>query len=384
MLASLLLRVIQILHHSLGHIYANEEPESGAEGWHELIAREIAKRTQDIALECWRPESSAHVPETWTDSYKVAHRVYPSMRVRYGIELSLPLIEALRTEVGKDERVLLHLHGIFNLGTYSVALKFGGKLPIAVQSHDPTPSANRGVARLQNSLRRYALHKVDCFFLSSENEAQAFSGVCDPNKVRLTPMPVDTKVFRRTDKRIARMKLGWKDDDYYVVYVGRLEKRKGVRYLMQASQMLAARFPNLHVMAVGSGRLAIEAKNDLELVGRVGYGELPTYYNAADICVLPSLGESWGRVVLESLACQTPVIATVTGCVPTLVTEGVEGLFTVPMRDDAALAVRISEVLPRSGDLRSKIDTTKIERYDSDSFVEQMLVKYEELASCYH
>ena len=379
-----MLRVIQILHHSLGHVYANEEPESGAEGWHELIAREIAKRTHDIALECWRPESRAHVAETWTDSYRVAHRVYPSIRVRYGIELSHSLIEALGEEVRRDKRLLLHLHGIFNLGTYSVTLKFGGRLPIAAQSHDPTPLANRGFTRLQNSLRRYALRKVDRFFLSSENEAQAFSGVCDLNKVLLTPMPVDTKIFRNTDKRIARMKLGWKDDEYYVVYVGRLEERKGVRYLIQASRLLTARFPNLHVMAVGSGRLATEAKNGLELVGRVGYDALPTYYNAADICVLPSLGESWGRVVLESLACQTPVIATVTGCVPTLVTEGVEGLFTVPMRDDTALAVRISEVLPHSEELRSKIDRTKIERYESDSFVRQMLVNYEELASRYY
>jgi glycosyltransferase involved in cell wall biosynthesis len=137
-------------------------------------------------------------------------------------------------------------------------------------------------------------------------------------------------------------------------------------------------------MAVGFGRLAAEAKKDLRLVGRVAYSELPTYYNAADICVLPSLGESWGRVVLESLACQTPVVATLTGCVPTLITEGMEGLFTVPMRDGAALAVRISELLPRSEELRSRIDRTKIAKYDSDSFVRRMLVNYEELAVCHH
>jgi len=378
-----LLRVIQILHHSLGHIYPNEEPESGTEGWHELVAREIAKRTQDITLECWRPESSAREAKVWTDSYGVSHRLYPSMRLRYGVELSLPLMDALRTELRGDENLLLHLHGIFNLGTYSVALKFGGKLPIAAQSHDPTPSTHR-VVSLHNSLRRYALHKVDRFFLSSENEARAFSGVCDPPKVRLTPMPVDTKVFRRMDKRSARMKLGWKDDEYYVVYVGRLEERKGIRYLIEASRILAARFPNLHIMAVGSGGLASQPKNDLGLVGHVGYRELPTYYNAADICVLPSLGESWGRVVLESLACQTPVLATITGSVPTLVTEGVEGLFTLPMRDSATLADRISEVLPNAGKLRSRIDRTKIAKYDVVGFVKQMLVNYEELADCYY
>jgi glycosyltransferase involved in cell wall biosynthesis len=264
-----------------------------------------------------------------------------------------------------------------------LAFSFGHKVPIVAQSHDPTYSAHERFPRVRNSLRRFALREVDRFFLSTDTETRKFSAIFDPDKTCIAPIPVDTKVFHRMDKRMARMKLGWKCEDLYVVYVGRLEERKGLRYLIQASRTLSSRFPNLHLVAVGSGPLAHDSDN-LTFVGRVRYEELPTYYNAADICVLPSYRESWGRVVLESLACQTPVIATWTGCVPTLMKEGVGGLFIVPVRDSIALANRMSEVLPESGSLRNRIKRSKLEKYDSEYFVRRMLVNYKELAHRYY
>jgi glycosyltransferase involved in cell wall biosynthesis len=130
---------------------------------------------------------------------------------------------------------------------------------------------------------------------------------------------------------------------------------------------------------VGSGILSQKNTDTTTFVGQVRYSDLPVYYNAADISVLPSLRESWGRVVIESLACQIPVIATWTGCVPTLMKEGMDGLFAVPMHDGNALADKISEVLPSSEELRSKIKRRKLENYGSDYFVRQMLANYKEL-----
>ena len=379
-----MLRVIQILHHSIGHVHPQAEPESGREGWHELVAREIAKRSKETKLECWRPESSADVAHVWSDSYGVNHRVYPSLRLRYGVELSLPMMEALRGKVRRNERVLLHLHGLFNLNTYLLALSFGRKVPTTAHSHEPTDSVHQSFLGTRSSLRRFALRKVDRFFLSTETETRQLSDICDVNKTHIAPMPVDTRVFRRMDRGMARRRLGWKADDPYVIYVGRLEERKGLRCLIDAAHILASRFPNLHLVTVGSGPLTDEAASNTTLVGRVAYAELPTYYNAADLTVLPSYRESWGRVVLESLACQTPAIATSTGCVPTLMKEDVGGLVTVPMRDSAALADRISKALPESRALRNKIKRRKLEKYDSDNFVKRMLAYYKELADRYY
>jgi glycosyltransferase involved in cell wall biosynthesis len=374
-----MLRVIQILHHSLGSGYVNAEPESGEQGWHELVAREIAKRTDQVNIECWRPESNIAKMHVWTDSYGVRHKVYPSIRVRYGVELSLPLIADLRGELRENEQIVLHLHGIYNLSTYLLALSFGDKVPIAAHSHDPLESGYGRFQRPRNALRRYALHNVARFFLSTEAERSCFSAAYGADKVRIAPVPVDLTLFRRIDKKRARIKLGWRPEDRYVLYVGRLEERKGLKYLIQASRMLVSRFPRLHLVIVGSGIVSQKKADEMTFVGQVRYSDLPLYYNAADIFVLPSLRESWSRVVIEALACQTPVIATCTGCVPTLMKQGMNGLFAVPMRDAAALADKICEVLPNSDELRSKIKRRKLEAYGSDYFVQQMLTNYKQL-----
>ena len=380
---SRLLRVIQVLHHSLGHTYPKGEPESGLEGWHELVAREIAKRTPDVALECWRPEWSTEETHVWSDSFGVTHKVYPSRRFRYGLELSIPLVSALRRTIRDDKHCLLHLHGLFNLNTYLLASSLGGKVPIAGHSHDPVRSTRSNFRGMRNSLRKIALRKVDRFFLSSETETRELSEVCNFSKTRIAPMPVDLRVFHAMDRKTARAKLGWKADGLYVLYVGRLEERKGLRELMEASRMLAPRLPNLHFVAVGSGPLATESASNTTFLGQVRYEDLPTYYNAADTCVLPSHGESWGRVVLESLACQTPVIATWTGCIPALMSENIAGIFTVPIRNSAALAEKISQALSGTAAVRNRIERGKLVKYDSDNFVRQMLANYEELVDSY-
>ena len=297
------------------------------------------------------------------------------------MELSLPMLQDLWTEIRRDGGTLLHLHGIFNLCTYSIALRFGGNVPVATQSHDPIYSTHENFSWIRNSFRKYALRNVDRFYLSSETESAVFGGVCDPRKICLSPVPIDMSIFRRTDKAMAKRRLGWRANDGYVLYVGRLEERKGFQYLVEALHMLASRYPRVHLVAVGYGSLSTESTDDIIFVGRARYFDLSMYYNAADICVLPSLGETWGRVVLESLACGTPVIATPTGCVPTLVNDGVPGLFTVPMRDSGALADSISRILPQSEALRGRMDMRKLEKYDSENFVERLLLDYKELAA---
>ena len=379
-----MLRVIQVLHHSLGSVHVNAEAESGAQGWHEVVAREIAKRTKDIDIECWRPESSAVRMHIWGDQYGVTHRVYPSIRVRYGIELSRQLIADLRG-VRNNGPILLHLHGLYNLTTYSLAFSLGGKVPIVAHSHDPLASDHGKLRRIQNPLRRYALHNIDRFFLPTEAQSHLFSEICgNRQKIRIAPLPVDLKQFHRIDKEGARRKLGWKPEALYILFVGRAEERKGLRYLIEAQRLLLLRFPSLQVMVAGAGRRQQKVSSNITFLGQVRYSELPVCYNAADVCVQPSLRESWGRAIIESLGCQTPVIATWTGCVPTLMEEGAEGLFTVPMRDSTELANTISEVLRNSDTLRRRIDRKKLEKYDSGNFVTQMLLNYKELADWYY
>ena len=79
-------------------------------------------------------------------------------------------------------------------------------------------------------------------------------------------------------------------------------------------------------------------------VGRVEQQELPAYYNAADVCVVPSWYESFGLVALESMACGTPVVASRVGGLPTIVRDGVTG-YLVPWRCPEPFADRLDILL---------------------------------------
>ncbi|MBI2853895.1 MAG: glycosyltransferase [Chloroflexi bacterium] len=157
-------------------------------------------------------------------------------------------------------------------------------------------------------------------------------------KIAVIPAGVDLDVFHPQDKSEARAVLGLPEGASIVLYVGRIEPLKGVDVLLRAIAMLPSDRP-VYCLIVGGnamgdsdgtdlGSLAVELgiAGQLRFVGPVEHEELPIYYNAADVSVVPSRYESFGLVALESLACGTPVIASRVGGLPSIVRHGENGL----------------------------------------------------------
>ena len=103
-----------------------------------------------------------------------------------------------------------------------------------------------------------------------------------------------------------------------ILYVGRIEKRKGLIYLLKAYRILQKKFNNLRVIVVGEGDLKKKCQEfikkynlrEVYFVGAKSGRELTSFYNTCDIFVSPSIfGESFGLVLLEAMACQKPVVA---------------------------------------------------------------------------
>ena len=127
--------------------------------------------------------------------------------------------------------------------------------------------------------------------------------------------------FVRWTKYQARKELGL-GTEKIILFIGRIERLKGIDRLIQSMSDLQDIKPKLLVVGedgnrrgeteklkVLAGKLGISDRVDFR--GLAKYEKLPLYYNAADVCVLPSYYESFGLVPLESLACGTPVVSTV-------------------------------------------------------------------------
>ena len=135
------------------------------------------------------------------------------------------------------------------------------------------------------------------------------------------------------------------DGKLNILFVGRLEKRKGLRYLLSAYSTLKWEFPDLRLVVVGPGTpdpdswrtIGERGIQDVVFTGAVSDEDLPRYYQGADIFCSPATGmESFGIVLIEAMASGTPVVASDIGGFSTVVAHGEQGLL-VPPRDEGAL-----------------------------------------------
>ena len=137
--------------------------------------------------------------------------------------------------------------------------------------------------------------------------------------VRVIPWGVDLGAFRPSDRRAdIRSRLGWAPDDFVAVTARRLVPRMGIGPLIHGFGQAAATDPALRLVIIGDGplrgrleALARRAGGRVEFTGLIPTAALIERLQAADLFVLPSIElEAFGLVILEALACGTPVVAT--------------------------------------------------------------------------
>jgi len=222
--------------------------------------------------------------------------------------------------------------------------------------------------RLERDLLRrpqlaWALGAADRVIAVSEDLADLAVRLGLPReRVRVIGNGVDPELFRPLDRAACRRQLGLAGGGPYLLTVGTLSERKGAHLVLDAMALLADRLPDLRYLLVGGagaegaeGEALARRAARLGLAGRVVFAgarppaELPAWYGAADLFVLPSSLEGCPNVVVEALACGTPVAATPVGSVPELLADPAVGTI-VPRRDAAAVAAAIELALARPWD----------------------------------
>jgi phosphatidylinositol alpha-mannosyltransferase len=180
------------------------------------------------------------------------------------------------------------------------------------------------------------------------------------------------------------------DGKLNILFVGRMEKRKGFKHLLGAYEKVKKQYPECRLIVVGpEGRAWRKHRDrarkrdlkDVVFAGYVPYEELPRYYKSADVFCSPATDkESFGLVLLEAMAVGTPVVATNIAGYAAVVSDGVDGLLVKP-RDEGDLARGILTLL-RDGDLRESMGArgkTKAADYGWESVAERVMSFYTRL-----
>ena len=196
-------------------------------------------------------------------------------------------------------------------------------------------------------LRRY-FRRLDGRIAVS-NAAYQFISRYFPADYRIIPNGID---LQRFNMHIAPLPQ-FMDDRRNILFVGRFEKRKGIRYLLRAIPAIRERHPNTRFIFVGEGRLRAGFQHfveqagwrDVVFTGYVSDDEKPRYFASSHVFCAPAIGgESMGIVLLESMASGVPIVASDIQGYTTVVTPGVDGLLTPP-RDSEALTSAVLSLL---------------------------------------
>ncbi|BAY28267.1 group 1 glycosyl transferase [Nostoc carneum NIES-2107] len=218
------------------------------------------------------------------------------------------------------------------------------------------------IASKRLAVEKEVLETAETIVATSPQEKQHMrSLVSTKGNIDIIPCGTDIRRFGSIDREAAREKLGIASDAKVVLYVGRFDPRKGIETVVRAVGASKLRGSENLQLIIGGGstpgnsdgieRDRIEGiinelgMNDMTtLPGRLCQTVLPTYYAAADVCVVPSHYEPFGLVAIEAMASGTPVIASDVGGLQFTVVSEKTGILAPP-RDVRAFTDAIDRIL---------------------------------------
>ena len=282
---------------------------------------------------------------------------------------------------------LVHAHFIYPDGAvaHRLARRYG--LPFLVTEHAPWLPGwieRPGVRAEAQAAARAAAYVVP---VSSHVGDTVRTYLADDARIRVIPNGVDLDLFQPAPEVARRPR--------QVLYVGQINFNKGIDVLFEAIRKLAAHDPDLQLVLAGGAFFRNQSLQSEQLhslpqrlgivdrvhfAGQLAQSEIVRLMQESAVLVLPSHAESFGAVLIEALACGTPVVATRCGGPEEIVTEAVGEL--VPVADPAALADGIRRVLDtpapwEAGRLRTYVS----ERFGIDSVVDRYSALYAEAVS---
>lgn len=264
-------------------------------------------------------------------------------------------------------------------------------LPLTVLHHSPAVNVGTFHAFGRSTMGYfYAKPVLEPLFnrlhgkIAVSRPARDFVGRNFPGRYQIIPNGIDHARFATRLEPIDR----FEDDRLDVLFVGRLEKRKGLEHLLRAWPTVHRAMPRVRLLVVGGGRrlegyrawVRAHGWNEVHFIGHVSSEDLVRYYQTSDVFCAPSTGqESFGIVLLEAMAAGRAIVASRIPGYAEVVEDGAEGLLVEP-RSPGALAAALTRVLGDAGLRRSMGERgrQKASAYDWSRVAGRVLEFYEE------
>ena len=303
------------------------------------------------------------------------------------VTISLRLGPTIKTVLSQENFDIIHLHEPFMPMLCTAVLRFSNTATVATfHAFGGKPGYKFGRPISTIMLRR-RLHKLDGKIAVSQ-AAMEFASKHVPGHYNIIPNGIDLELFSPDVSPISE----FCDGKLNIVFVGRLEKQKGVDYLIRAYRRVRQEISNARLIIIGPGtrlrgkyekEVLRSGLKDVIFVGGRSQSELPPYYKAADVFCAPATGlESFGIVLLEAMAVGKPIVATNIEGYNGVLTHGMEGLL-VPPKNEKMLAQALVSLLTNES-LRQEMAARarlKVKEYGWEHIAQRLLNYYTRILS---
>lgn len=253
----------------------------------------------------------------------------------YSIKTPLA-VEKIKKAIKKSEPDILHVHHRTSSIEFFLE-EIKEKIPMVNTVHSSTGNLSLNpketihyfhYKKLSKELKKYSDFVIT---VSDYNKKKLIENGLEKEKVKTIRNGIDVEDFDLTKKE-ARKKLGIKNNEKIILFVGRHVKEKGLGYLLKAFKGI----DNARLMVLGEGPLTEFYKNlysyeNVKFYGNVPWENVPYYFCASDVFVMPSIHpEPQGIVLMEAMASKMPVVATNIGGIPEVVNDCNSGILVEP------------------------------------------------------
>lgn len=290
------------------------------------------------------------------DGLRVYHPRYfmipKYLKILDGMFFGASLAHFIKNIASHNTFDILDFHWVYPdaIGGLQWARKLGKKTVITVRGNEAIYYFEKSPIRKLVQQRLCEFDHVISVSRDLKKKIVAEYGV-EESRVSVISNGIDTDKFHLIDRDKARRHCALTQGKRYLLTVSRFSQEKGLENLLHAMRQLQS--PNTDLVIIGDGPLksqllvlatSLDIMDRVHFLGVLGHDDLCAWYNVADVFCLPSLWEGCPNVVIEALACGTPVVATSVGGIPDLIPSPGYGIL-VPPGDVQALSTALGQAL---------------------------------------